>query len=232
MWDFTEAALTTGASLGGRSRFTVHAVNLWKYEVASFDEWTESFMAKVLASGTADAHWLMGYSLGGRLALHALLANSSLWKGVIVIAAGLGYASSEERSRQRAKDRYWGERFLVQDWESLLAEWDALPVFGGQKSTLLRKEAMFSRHRVAHMFDVFSKGNQKDLLPEIQALKRPPLLYISGQNDAKYRSIGELLQATCPIAIHAIIRESCHRVPWENQSAFIDAVQHFIDSID
>lgn len=54
---------------------------------------------------------LVGYSMGGRLALHALL-EGGLWDAAILISPHPGLESEEERAARRAGDAEWGSRAL------------------------------------------------------------------------------------------------------------------------
>ena len=48
-------------------------------EFQSFDDWTEDFCGRVDAHVNGEKSILLGYSLGGRLALHACLSRPDLW---------------------------------------------------------------------------------------------------------------------------------------------------------
>ena len=74
---------------------------------------------------------LLGYSLGGRLALHALLHAPELWAGALVVGADTGLADPKEREARVRWDAAWAERFLNEPWEDVLRDWDAQAVFGG-----------------------------------------------------------------------------------------------------
>ena len=54
---------------------------------------------------------ILGYSLGGRLALHALVARPEQWKAAIVVSAHLGMLDAAERATRVADDARWADRF-------------------------------------------------------------------------------------------------------------------------
>lgn len=205
-------------------------VNLWDSHADNFEMWARSFCNTVSSESGGQPQWLLGYSLGGRLALHALIERPALWAGVIVIGAHPGFSTVAERQQQLLKDLSWGNRFLVEPWDELLSTWDALPVFGNHPNTLPRKETDFSRAKIARLFDIFSKGRQQNMLPALAQLSRPALLLITGEQDVKYRKISEEILMRCSIARHTIIPNTCHRVPWEAPLDFQKAVQHFLNT--
>ena len=69
------------------------AIDLWidEYELPLRD-WAFVFNRRVAAVDSAPV--LLGYSMGARLGLHALIANPQLWKGAILVAAAPSTCSS------------------------------------------------------------------------------------------------------------------------------------------
>jgi 2-succinyl-6-hydroxy-2,4-cyclohexadiene-1-carboxylate synthase len=196
-----------------------------------FDEWSEDFCEKVDRDSFHGKSFLLGYSLGGRLALHACLSRPDLWSGVIIVSADPGLSSPEEKELQLRKDQQWAERFRSDCLESLMEEWDALPVFCGMPNTAPRNLKDLKPETISTLFEVFSKGRQRDLLPELRKLKKPPLLFISGQRDEKYTQVGKELSEACPMVEHQIIPQSGHRVPWEKPEPFFEMVWEFMGSV-
>jgi len=203
---------------------------LWNLKTYSFDSWTSSFLDKVNREEATGKPWIMGYSLGGRLALHAVLEQPDIWGGAIVVAAHPGLADPRQRQAQIKWDEGWAKRFTEEPWDDLLREWDQLSVFGGIRSAIQRNENEFSRSTIAQLFTGFSKANQEDLTPQLATLKSPPLLYVSGESDAKYTEIGSSLAAQNPLIRHVSVPGACHRVPWENTAEFVKSIQYFIDT--
>jgi 2-succinyl-6-hydroxy-2,4-cyclohexadiene-1-carboxylate synthase len=205
--------------------------DLYEGHSLGFEQWTERFCQRAQRDSQGEKTFLLGYSLGGRLALHACLAQPDLWSGVIVVSADLGSVGPDEKKLQLEKDGEWAERFRSEPMESLLAEWDDLPVFCSIPNHVPRNPKEIDPQKTALLFEVFSKGRQRDLLPELIKLQAPPVLYMSGEKDGKYVEIGEQLTASCPIVRHEKIPQAGHRVPWENPDSFVEAVLEFMGSI-
>ena len=194
--------------------------DLYEEQALGFKEWTEGFCKRVECDSRGEKTFLLGYSLGGRLALHAFLARPDLWSGVIVVSADPGSGGPDEKKLQLEKDKQWAERFRSEPMKSLLAEWDHLPVFCSIPNPVPRNPEELDAEKIARLFEVFSKGCQRDLLPELSKLEAPPVLYLSGEKDKKYGELGEKLAASCPIVRHRVIPQAGHRVPWENPESF------------
>ena len=209
----------------------VEAVNLYENEYESFGHWREQFYEKVEEQTKGEPSLLLGYSMGGRLAMNACVHRPSLWSGVIAVGADPGLISDDARSKQLQKDLEWARRFRSEDIQELLVEWDELPVFCGRSNCASREIPELDSEKISRFFDVFSKARQGNMLPMLRKLKTPPLLYISGCDDIKYTKIGQDLAAHCMPVRHQIIPNAGHRVPWESQDAFISEVSVFIDAV-
>ncbi len=202
--------------------------NLWDTSADRFQSWTDDFCSRVAHFSSTIPQFLVGYSLGGRLALHSIIERPSLWNGAIVVGADPGISDKEGRAQQLLLDKKWGERFLSESWTELLNEWDSLSVFGSRPNTIPREECNFSRQKISRFFDVFSKGRQEDLLPALSKIHTLPILFVSGEQDTKYCEIGRKLERACPLVNHAIVPNATHRVPWENSEEFVRITQNFI----
>ena len=209
----------------------VEAVNLYENEYESFGHWREQFYKKVDQQTKGEPSLLLGYSMGGRLAMDALVNNPGMWSGGIVVGADPGLTLDDARTNQLQKDLEWARRFRTEDIQELLNEWDNLPVFCGRSNCANREISELDSEKIGHFFDVFSKARQPNLSSLLKNHTLPPLLYISGFDDLKYTKIGQTLAASCLQVRNQIIPNAGHRVPWENQDAFISEVSVFIDSV-
>src|SRR4051812_16270010 len=63
-----------------------------------------------LAALVAEPHVLAGYSMGGRVALHAALARPALVQRLVLVGASPGLADAKERADRRAADDALADR--------------------------------------------------------------------------------------------------------------------------
>ena len=201
--------------------------DLYAKQFQSFDDWTEDFCGRVEVHANGEKSILLGYSLGGRLALHACLSRPDLWKSAIVIGADPGLESEEEKKLQLDRDRKWAERLKREPLEKLVDEWDAQSVFCGFENHAPRNLGEMDPDRLSHQFEVFSKGIQQNLVPKLAELKRPPVLFVSGEKDQKYLGIGERLAKSSSVINVQVIADAGHRVPWENPESFVQVLIDF-----
>jgi len=201
--------------------------DLYEEQALGLKEWTEGFCQRVERDSQGEKTFLLGYSLGGRLALHACLAKPDLWSGVIVVSADPGSDGPDQKKLQLEKDGEWAERFRSEPIESLLAEWDDLPVFCSIPNPVPRNPEELDAEKTARLFEVFSKGLQQNLVPKLAELKSPPVLFLSGEKDKKYQGIGETLAKSSHVVKNEVVEGAGHRVPWENPESFAQVLIDF-----
>ncbi|MCM2277786.1 MAG: alpha/beta fold hydrolase [Oligoflexia bacterium] len=184
-------------------------------------EWAKSFCSRVQAGSRAgEKAAILGYSMGGRLAMHALLEAPELFHAGALVSANPGLRTAGERQARREADEGWARRFERDEWARLIADWDAQPVFGGDRRALERKEGDFDRTRLAAALRNWSVGSHEDLLARLGRLP-VPLLWVAGEKDRKYAGQLERLP---PGTLSEKIPGAGHRVPWEAPERFLECV--------
>jgi len=160
---------------------------------------------------------LLGYSMGGRLALQALLGGATYRRAIMVSAR----VSDPEPGRREADER-WAQRFETEDWQTLMAAWNAQPLFGGH--AMPRDERDFDRAALARAMRDWSPAILPSVSRRLQEI-RIPVLWIAGELDPKY--VGEAMRAVTllPSAEMWICPGAGHRVPWEQPAPFIERIR-------
>ncbi|HSM09109.1 MAG TPA: alpha/beta fold hydrolase [Gemmatimonadota bacterium] len=178
-----------------------------------------------------ESHVLLGYSLGGRLAMHALVACPRAWSAAVLVAAHPGGGTDAERATVRRRDARWAERCRHDPWENVLADWDAQSVFGGRPNGAPRPPGGFDRERCARTFEAFSRAGQDDLRPLLEATRLPPILYVTGTEDTRYGALGDELAGRVPSIAHVVVAGAGHRVPWDRPDDFAAVVRRFLREV-
>lgn len=167
---------------------------------------------------------LLGYSMGGRLALEALASGVRFAKAVIV-SAGLNLEAG--RDARRLRDEAWAARFERDAWDLVMRDWNAQPVFGGHQ--IERRESDSERAEAAHALRTWSPGVMEPLAPRLASID-VPLLWIAGERDAQYVEVARRAMIFLPNARLWICGGAGHRVPWEQPEAFAQQVVRFVQS--
>jgi len=160
-----------------------------------------------------DGDILLGYSLGGRLALHALLAGARYERAVFV-STGLGIEGDSARAARRAADEAWAKRFESEDFDSVMAAWNAQPVLAGP--SLDRTKEDYD----ARALREWSSGALPPVASRLHELTIPTL-WIAGARDTKYVAEARRASSLASGGQVVIVEEAGHRVPWERPDEFV-----------
>ena len=190
----------------------LRAVDLWEHSDLDFFEMAHC-IAPELSEGL-DRPILAGYSLGGRLALHAMAIHPERWSGAIILAAHPGLECVEDRLARRVSDEVWAERARELPWSEFLESWNAQPVFSGCSETPSQIMLDPPRESIALAFETWSLGRQENLRSPLRRF-HAPVLWITGEGDPKFTSLGREMASVFPNFQHAILPGSSHRISAE-----------------
>ena len=201
---------------------TIRKVDLWRYQECrsiGLEEFGEIFASEVAAQD--DEPYLIGYSMGGRLALHALLAKPDLWKGVTLISAHPGLKTEKERVRRRASDAVWSTKALKMKWGAFLNEWNSQEVLNSVAKGLANRQLLQPRSQaIARAFNAWSLGNQKNH-SEMVSKVSCPVKVITGERDYKYTELCKVFNF--PDMETFVIKHAGHRTLWDNPEECFDS---------
>lgn len=173
----------------------------------------------------AAADAIAGYSMGGRLALHALLGGATFLRAVVV-SASPGIQDPAERLARGQRDELWAQRFEHDNWDDLIRDWNAQQVFGG--SQVLRDERNFDRRALAAALREWSSAVLPPLASRLHEIEIP-VLWVAGEHDAKYVAEAERAVAMLPNGELWICPDAGHRVIAEQPVLFSARVKEFLE---
>ena len=212
----------------------VDALDLWAEADRGLrlEAWAESFCARVRDAADYrddEKPWLAGYSLGGRLALHALAAAPTMWGGAVILSAHPGLADEGARELRRQRDTAWADKVRTASWQDFLAAWNAQTVLAGDPGAEFfhRQQQLQSRREsVARAFELWSLGCQADL-SECLAACPLPVLWINGGEDAKFTELGAAMSKRLPNGEHRVLDGCGHRILHEAPFLAAEAIRDF-----
>lgn len=200
-------------------------VDLWQY-LACCPMPIADFGAKFNREINTKNPSLIGYSMGGRLALHALIENPSLWSKAVIVSADTGMTDAQQKRDRASKDAEWAALALRGDWSAFLERWNAQAVLAG--AGMPNRENLHTRReQVARSFMDWTVSQQEDLLPELHKITCP-VLWVVGAHDTKFLKIAEKAVEALPNAQLLVLDEVGHRVPWEAADQFSQSVCTFL----
>ncbi len=181
---------------------------------------------------------LVGYSMGGRVAMHLVLAAPSRVRALVLESASPGIEDPDERARRRVHDEALADLLEGEGIEAFVRVWEAQPLFASQARLApavreaIRRERLAQRpHGLALALRGLGAGVQAPLWEALQGLARP-VLVVAGAEDARYCEIARRMGATLPDARVVIVEGAGHAVHLERPEAFGSAVVAFLAEVD
>jgi len=195
-----------------------------------FGGWT-AWVHDLLSAQDEPVH-LLGYSMGGRLALSAALADPRYVASLTLLSASPGLATTEERVARLESDTQRAQTLEQHGLEAFLHHWYQLPLFAPLVEsrglhTLVERRRHGHASSLAQALRTGSTGTMPDcrsLLPDLQI----PVLTLAGEQDSKYLQLEQDIAAAAlhgffavlPGAGHALLLEAPHACA-RRWSAFI-----------
>lgn len=182
---------------------------------------------------------LVGYSLGGRLALAAALrAPRGTVRSLVLESAHPGLEPKAQRARLD-EDRARAER-LERDPEDFLREFYSAPLFAtfrehdAFEAVLAERIARAQREpaALAATLVALSPGNQPQLANELIASAIPTML-VAGEKDQKYATLARDLLAADPAGRLrlAVVPDAGHNVHFEKPDDFVAVLTEFQEEL-
>jgi 2-succinyl-6-hydroxy-2,4-cyclohexadiene-1-carboxylate synthase len=178
---------------------------------------------------------LLGYSMGGRIALYS--AFSGYFRALILESASPGLPIAAERARRLAADRALALRIEQKGIEAFVNEWEQLPLFASQRSLpaevwqAQRRQRLANRAQgLANSLQGVGTGAQPALHTHLAELQIP-VLVITGALDQKFCAIGREMVGQLPDALLQIVPGAGHTVHLEQHTAFSQLVHTFCSHV-
>jgi 2-succinyl-6-hydroxy-2,4-cyclohexadiene-1-carboxylate synthase len=179
---------------------------------------------------------LLGYSMGGRVALQLAATAPERVSRLILESASPGIEDAAERAARVASDEALAARIESEGVDWFVDHWARMPLFASQAALPATEQAALRERRLrgtargyANSLRGMGAGRQKSLWACLPELAMPALL-VSGELDEKYRAIGERAAALLPNGRHTIVAGAGHAVHLERPEAFAEVVVAWFQS--
>lgn len=187
--------------------------------VANFAQVCAALQATLLSYNILN-YWLIGYSLGGRIAMTlACQARPAGLLGVVVEGGHPGLRNEDERRQRWQSDSAWAQRFSGEPLATVFDAWYQQPVFADltpeQRQALIALRQHNDGEALAAMLLATSLAVQDDLRDTLRT--HPfPFWYLCGERDRKFRAIADELSTP-----HHMIRDAGHNAHRENPAGVV-----------
>lgn len=179
---------------------------------------------------------VVGYSMGGRLALYMALRYPERCAGLFLESASPGLGSMEERAARRAADEDKAQRLESGDFEKFLSDWYRQPLF----ESLARDEGLLGRTiaarrrndpgELARSLRGMGTGSQPSLWAELENLGVPALA-VAGGLDHQYTRVSSRMAEISPRMKSTVVPGAGHTVHAETPEVFTSLLVNFLDRL-
>jgi 2-succinyl-6-hydroxy-2,4-cyclohexadiene-1-carboxylate synthase len=186
-------------------------------------------MAAAVGQTGGPASWL-GYSMGGRFALHVALRHPEMVDRLVLVSATAGIDDRAERAARRRSDEALAGRLEADGLEPFIRWWLGQPLFATLPADAAQVESRLegTAAGLASSLRRAGTGTQEPLWDRLNDLAMP-VLVIAGQLDPKYAALAERLgQAVGANATVRILDGAGHSCHLEQPERFVATVNDWL----
>ena len=176
---------------------------------------------------------VLGYSMGGRLALSFAVQYPESLRKLILESSSPGLATEEERGSRRTQDEKLASFIQENGIEKFVQYWENIPLFSTQKNLPLQKQVAVKKQRLQNSVIGLSNsligmgtGAQPSWWQDLPDIKAETLL-ITGELDQKFCSIAERMKKKLNNVTWIKVENCGHAIHVENPEKFGTIVNEF-----
>jgi 2-succinyl-6-hydroxy-2,4-cyclohexadiene-1-carboxylate synthase len=184
-----------------------------------------------------DRCFLVGYSMGGRLALYLTLNFPQYFNRVILESATPGLSIQEEKLERIKRDEQIARKLSRSidkgNFRKFLDNWYSQEIFGNIKNhpqfeQMIENRLQNNPLELAKSLRLMGTGVQPSLWEKL-AENKVPLFLLVGENDLKFIDINTKMAQVNELCELNIIKNVSHNIHLENTSVFVENIRYFFN---
>ena len=181
--------------------------------------------------------FLVGYSMGGRLALYLTINFPQYFDKVILESASPGLSVELEKLERVKRDEQIARKLVrsieKDDFRKFLDNWYSQPIFGNIKNhpqfdLMIDNRLQNNPVDLAKSLRLMGTGVQPSLWDKLQKNK-VPLLLVVGEKDKKFVDINTRMAQINRLCELKIIENTAHNIHLENTPIFVENIRDFFN---
>jgi 2-succinyl-6-hydroxy-2,4-cyclohexadiene-1-carboxylate synthase len=201
-------------------------------DCVDFESWTFDERIDELLDRAPQGSALVGYSMGGRLALHAALREPERFGALVLVGVTAGIEDARERDDRRRSDDSLAEWMERRSIEEVVARWEANPVFASQTAELRERQRpgrlSHDPQRLAELLRSAGQAASPPVWDRLGDLGCPVLL-TAGEQDRRYATAGRRMAERIPSARVRLVPGAGHAPQLEAPDEFTALLREFLD---
>lgn len=177
---------------------------------------------------------LLGYSMGGRLALTFAILFPGKIRNLILESASPGLQTEAGRAERRMKDAELAHFIKEKGIEAFVDYWERIPLFSTMQSQPSQVKNAIRQQRLSHSPEGLANsllgmgtGSQPSWWGELKQLKCKVLL-LTGEKDEKFCGIANKMHKEIKNSKWMVIEKSGHAIHVEEKEKFDTIVSEFL----
>lgn len=175
---------------------------------------------------------LIGYSMGGRLALYLALHFPEKFSYLILESASPGLQSAIARKKRIEHDEQWIKKLKNENFSDVLSEWYQQNLFNSLRKLpnfpdLFARRLNNSPEKLAKSLQYLGTGQQISLWEKLRQGSVPLLLLVGGQ-DHKFVAINQKIAVDYPQAQLQVFSHCGHNLHLEDSHNFALILRQFL----
>jgi 2-succinyl-6-hydroxy-2,4-cyclohexadiene-1-carboxylate synthase len=192
----------------------------------------EGRLREIAAAG--EGRLLVGYSLGGRLALRAALRAPERYLGVVTVGATAGIDEPSLRSTRAEADERLAAWIEAAPIEDIVGVWERQPLFADQSEALVEAQRPGRLAQdpaaLAMILRTAGQGVLEPVWHELLFLELP-LVAIAGARDEGYVRAAKRIADTAPRGRAEIVEEAGHAVQLQRPDEVARVLEGLLDEV-
>lgn len=174
---------------------------------------------------------LIGYSMGARMALHAIIQHPYAMTGLVLVSGTPGIEDDSARTARVQADEELASRIESIGTSAFIQEWIRQPLFAKSKFS---NEEIQDRSRnaptsLATSLRKCGTGQQEPLWEHLREINIPVLL-VCGTRDEKFTEIAKRMNQLIPHSTLRVLDKAGHNAHLDQPEAFAQAVNWWLQS--